>query len=110
MTGPSDQGGSNSPSQEEDRVINAIPALRTELRALSRRFDEHASRTERNFGRAFKKLDKTNGRVTTLEIHDAELKAELRGAKRAIGWVPPLFTALAASAFSVVLYVLFLPH
>jgi hypothetical protein len=104
MAGPSDLGGSVSPSQREDRAINAIPAIGAEVRALSQRFDEHADRTERNFRRAFDKLDLTNGRVTVIEIW----KAELRGAKRAVGWLPPLTTAVAASAVSVLLAALFL--
>lgn len=108
MTGPTDLGGSDSPSQQEDQAINAIPALRTEVRALSRRFDEHAQRTQRNFNRAFDKLDMTNGRVTALDLWKAEHVAELRGAKKAIGWVPPMITAVAASGISVLLAALFL--
>jgi hypothetical protein len=104
MAGPSDLGGSDSSSQQEERAINAIPAMRIEIRALSQRFDEHATRTERNFSRAFAKLDLTNGRVDKIELW----KAELRGAKKAVGWLPPLFTAVAASSVSVLLAALFL--
>lgn len=105
-TGPTDLGGSDSPSQQEDRAINAIPALRTEIRALSQRFDEHAQRTQENFRVVFGKQDKTNGRLGVIEIW----KAELRGAKTAVSWLPPLATSLIASAFSVALYALFLAH
>lgn len=108
MTGPTDLGGSDSSSQQDDHAINAIPALRTEIRALSQRFDEHATRTERNFSRAFSKLDLTNGRVTSIEMWKAELKAELRGAHKAVGWVLPMLTAMAASVVSVLLAALFL--
>lgn len=46
----------------------------------------------------------TNGRVRTLELW----RAKVEGAKWAVGWVPPMATAAAASGLSVLLSAIFL--
>jgi pyruvate/2-oxoglutarate dehydrogenase complex dihydrolipoamide acyltransferase (E2) component len=48
----------------------------------------------------------TNGRVRKLEIW----KGELRGAARAVGWIPPLITASVAAGLSFALYAIFAAH
>lgn len=83
-------------------------AITAELRGLSRRFDEHAKRTESDLTEIKVEVKKTNGRVTSLEAQNAKEANREAGRKEGIhytiGWAShPLFVAVVASVISVLL-------
>lgn len=67
---------------------------------IERRLDE----IHEDVGEVKRLAEATNGRVRKIELW----KAKIEGGVAAVGWLPPLLTALAASGFSFLLYALFL--
>jgi hypothetical protein len=80
------------------------------IEALAQRFDdflnifeEHRVDVRYRFDRVEQKQDETNGRVNGIEKWKIEKQAELRGAKRAVGWAPPILTGVASSVASALI-------
>lgn len=57
----------------------AIAKIGAELEGLSRRFDEHAQRTQKDLTEIKTEVKKTNGRVTTIENKEAREDGESTG-------------------------------
>lgn len=70
----------------------AIAKIGAQVEGLSRRFDEHAQRTEQNFSEVKEKQDLTNGRVTKLEKVNLEDDARAAGKREGIRRTTGIFT------------------
>lgn len=87
MTEPSDEGGSDSPSQREDRVTNERNYL---FYQLDQRFDA----VHEELLKIRTAVEATNGSVKKLELW----QATVQGAIKATGWIGPLVTGVTVGA------------
>ena len=86
----------------------AIAKIGAQVEGLSRRFDEHAQRTQKDLTEIKAEVKKTNGRVTTIENKEAREDGESSG-RRGVGRIAlQMFLAAVAlvSAVTAVLAVL----
>lgn len=85
----------------------AIAKIGAQVEGLSRRFDEHAQRTQKDLTEIKSEVKKTNGRVTTIESKEAREDGESSG-RRGLGRIElQMFLASVAlvSAVTAVLAV-----
>lgn len=87
-------------------LTSQLSDLKMAIKEVHARIDKHAERTDRNFDEVKARQDKTNSRLSKLELW----RAELRGAGRAMSWVPAVVIGVLSSATSLLLADLFLPH
>lgn len=79
----------------------AIAKIGAQVEGLSRRFDEHAARTETDLTEIKAEVKKTNGRVTTIENEKAKEAGESSG-RRGIGRIAlQMFLAAVALVSAV---------
>lgn len=83
----------------------AIAKIGAELEGLSRRFDEHAQRTQKDLTEIKAEVRKTNGRVTTIENKEAREDGESSG-RRGLGRIALQMFLAAVALVSAVTAVL----